>query len=233
MEEMNDLFAYQPFTLSFVIGVYLLAGWFYKKTKVGLLHPVLTTIVVVITVLKLSESEYSSFKQGSYLIDFMLGPSVVALGYGLYEQVELIKRNLLSILTAVFVGSIVGILSVGLIAVGMGADEVTVASLEPKSVTTPIAILISERFGGIPQLTAIIVVFTGIFGSVAGPFILNKTGIHDKIARGLSLGACAHGIGTARAIEIGAIEGAISGLTIGLMGLATAILIPLVRWIYI
>jgi predicted murein hydrolase (TIGR00659 family) len=233
MAEMKDLFANQPFTLSFVMGIYLLSGWLYKKTRLGLLHPVLTTIAVVITVLKLSGTAYSSFRQGSYLIDFMLGPSVVALGYGLYEQVDLIKRNLLSILTAVFVGSLIGILSVALVAVGMGADEAIVASLEPKSVTTPIAILISQRFGGIPSLTAVVVVSTGIFGSVAGPFILAKTGIHDKIARGLSMGASAHGIGTARAIEIGAIEGAISGLTIGLMGVATAILVPLVRWMYI
>ena len=177
--------------------------------------------------------EYASFEQGSSFIDFMLGPSVVALGYGLYEQVALIRRNLVSIITSVLVGSLIGIISVAVIAIIMGADEAIVASLEPKSVTTPIAIQIAERFGGIPSITAVVVISTGIFGGIAGPFIMDKTGIHNKIARGLALGASAHGIGTARAIEIGAIEGAISGLTIGLMGAATAILVPLVRWLYI
>ncbi len=233
MEKVDYLFAYQPFTLAFVIGVYLFAVWLYKKTKIGLLHPVLISIAVIISVLKLFDVEYSSFQKGSYLIDFMLGPSVVALGYGLYEQIGLIRRNLVSILTSVFVGSFVGIVSVALIAIWMGADQAVVASLEPKSVTTPIAIQIAERFGGIPPITAVVVISVGILGGVAGPFIMDNTGIHNQIARGLGLGASAHGIGTARAIEIGAIEGAISGLTIGLMGIATAILVPIVRLLYI
>lgn len=233
MEKVDDFFIYQPFTLAFVIGIYLLAVWLYKKTKIGLLHPVLTSIAVIIAVLKLLNVEYSSFQQGSNMIDFMLGPSVVALGFGLYEQVELIRRNIVSIITAVFVGGFVGIISVALIAIFMGADEAIVASLEPKSVTTPIAVQIAERFGGIPPLTAVVVIATGILGGITGPFILDKTGIHSKIARGLALGASAHGIGTARAIELGVVEGAISGLTIGLMGVVTAILVPIVRWLYI
>ncbi|WP_218916709.1 LrgB family protein [Alkaliflexus imshenetskii] len=228
---MNTLFTMQPFTLTFVIGIYLAAVWLYKKTRLSLLHPVLTSILVIIAILSLLQVEYAAFEQGSFLIDFMLGPSVVALGYALYEQVKLIRRNMLSILTAIVTGSVIGIVSVVFIARWMGADEIIIASMEPKSVTTPIAIAISARFGGLPSLTAVVVVVTGIFGAVVGPFVLNKTGIRSKIARGLAMGSSAHGIGTARAIEIGAIEGAISGLSIGLMGLATAILIPLLRLI--
>ncbi len=233
MDKLDYVFIYQPFTLVFVLGIYLLAVWLYKKTKIGVLHPVLTSIAVIILILKLLKVEFQSFEKGSYFIDFMLGPSVVALGYGLYEQFSLIRRNLVSILTSVFIGSLIGVLSVAAIAIFLGADETIVASLEPKSVTTPIAIQISERFGGIPPITTVVVISIGIFGGITGPFIMDKTGIHDKIARGLGLGASAHGIGTARAIEIGAIEGAVSGITIGLMGLATAILVPLVRWIYL
>lgn len=232
MEKLEVLFASQPFTLAFVLGIYLLACWLYKVTRLGLLHPVLTSIAVIILVLEMLGVEYASFQKGSFLIDFMLGPSVVALGFGLYEQFELIRRNLLSMVTAVVVGSFVGIVSVALIARWMGADEVIIASLEPKSVTTPIAVKIAERFGGIPPVTAVVVVAVGILGGVAGPFILNKTGIHDKIARGLAFGAGAHGIGTARALELGALEGAVSGLTIGLMGVATAVLIPVIRWVF-
>lgn len=228
---MNTLFTMQPFTLTFVIGIYLAAVWLYKKTRLSLLHPVLTSILVIIAILSLLQVEYAAFEQGSFLIDFMLGPSVVALGYALYEQVKLIRRNMLSILTAIVTGSVIGIVSVVFIARWMGADEIIIASMESKSVTTPIAIAISARFGGLPPLTAVVVVVTGIFGAVVGPFVLDKTGIRSKIARGLAMGSSAHGIGTARAIEMGAIEGAISGLSIGLMGLATAIIIPLLRLI--
>ncbi|HHU57477.1 MAG TPA: LrgB family protein [Bacteroidales bacterium] len=226
---MNELFALQPFTLAFVIGIYLASVALYRRTRLGLLHPVLTSMLVIIGVLYVLDVDYEAFRQGSFLIDFMLGPSVVALGYVLYEQVRLIRRHLVSMLTAVSVGSLVGIVSVTLIARWLGADEQVVSSLQPKSVTTPIALGISERFGGIPPLTAVVVVVVGVFGAVVGPFVLDKTGVRSKIARGLAMGSSAHGGGTSRAIEMGAVEGAISGLSIGLMGVATALLMPLVR----
>lgn len=226
---MNELFALQPFTLAFVIGIYLASVALYQRTRLGLLHPVLTSMLVIIGVLYVLDVDYEAFRQGSFLIDFMLGPSVVALGYVLYEQVRLIRRHLVSMLTAVSVGSLVGIVSVTLIARWLGADEQVVSSLQPKSVTTPIALGISERFGGIPPLTAVVVVVVGVFGAVVGPFVLDKTGVRSKIARGLAMGSSAHGGGTSRAIEMGAVEGAISGLSIGLMGVATALLMPLVR----
>ncbi|WP_205741217.1 LrgB family protein [Geofilum rhodophaeum] len=229
MEAMNELFALQPFTLAFVIGIYLASVALYRRTRLGLLHPVLTSMLVIIGVLYVLDVDYEAFRQGSFLIDFMLGPSVVALGYVLYEQVRLIRRHLVSMLTAVSVGSLVGIVSVTLIARWLGADEQVVSSLQPKSVTTPIALGISERFGGIPPLTAVVVVVVGVFGAVVGPFVLDKTGVRSKIARGLAMGSSAHGGGTSRAIEMGAVEGAISGLSIGLMGVATALLMPLVR----
>ncbi len=228
---MSEVFAMQPFGLAFVLGIYLAAVWLYKKTRFSLLHPVLTSILVIIAVLSILDVEYSAFREGSQLIDFMLGPSVVALGSQLYEEVKLIKRNSLSILTAIAVGSIVGIVSVSLVAKWLGADEVLITSLQPKSVTTPIAIELAGRFGGFQPATAIVVVLTGVFGAVVGPFVLDKAGISSKIARGLAMGSAAHGVGTARAIELGAVEGAISGLSIGLMGLATAIFMPLLRLI--
>ena len=113
----------------------------------------------------------------------------------------------------------------------MGADEALIATLQPKSVTTPIAMGIAEKAGGIPSLTAVIVVAVGIFGSIIGPAILNMLGIRSHIAKGLALGASSHGVGTAAAIQIGAIEGALSGLAIALMGIMTAILVPAIQWI--
>ena len=231
METVKELFASQAFVLAFVLGTYTFSLWLFRKTKISLLHPLLTSIFLIIVVLKLFDVEYQTFEQGSSIVDFMLGPTVVALGVTLYDQVTHIKGNLLSILTSIFFFSFVGIASVTVVLYAMGANEALVATLQPKSVTTPIAMSISEKFGGLPSLTAVIVVAVGIFGGIVGPFVLDKLGVSSKIARGLALGAAAHGMGTARAMELGAIEGAISGLAIGLMGAATALLVPLMRMI--
>ena len=229
---MNNLFNNELFVLVFVLGIYLCSLYLYKRTRIALLHPVLISIGIIILILELLNINYSTFKKGSHLIDFMLGPSVVALGLLLFEQYEHIRKNVVAITTAVFVGSFIGITSVMAIAKALGADHAIVASLQPKSVTTPIAIEIASKNGGNVSIAAIVVVVVGIFGGITGPFVLNKLGITSKLARGLALGSSAHGLGTARAMELGAIEGAISGLAIGLMGFATAILIPLINILF-
>lgn len=228
---MNELAQSEIFTLTLVIGTYLVALALYKKTHVSLLHPLITSLFVIIMVLKALGMEYDTFQRGSHLIHFMLGPSVVALGYVLFEQMKYLKGNVVSILTSVFVGAIVGIVSVIVIGDLMGADQTLIATLQPKSVTTPIAMGIAEKAGGIPSLTAVIVVIVGIFGSIVGPFVMKVLGIESRIAKGLALGASSHGVGTSVAIQIGAIEGALSGLAIGLMGIMTAILVPVISFI--
>lgn len=228
---MNDLGQSEIFSLTLVVGTYLAALALYRKTHISLLHPLLTSIFVIIVVLKVMGIEYESFQKGSHLIHFLLGPSVVALGYVLFEQIQYLKGNVISILTSVFVGAIVGIVSVIVIGSLMGADHTLIATLQPKSVTTPIAMGIAEKSGGIPSLTAVVVVAVGIFGSIVGPIIMNVLGIESHIAKGLALGASSHGVGTSVAIQIGAIEGALSGLAIGLMGIMTAILVPLISFI--
>lgn len=230
-DEMNNLAQSEVFSLTLVIGTYLASLALYRKTRISLLHPLITSIFVIIVVLKTMDIEYESFQKGSHLIHFLLGPSVVALGYVLYEQIQYLKGNVISILTSVFVGAIVGIVSVIAIGELMGADAALVATLEPKSVTTPIAMGIAEKSGGIPSLTAVIVVAVGIFGSIVGPFVMKVLGIESRIAKGLALGASSHGVGTSVAIQIGAVEGALSGLAIGLMGIMTAILVPVISFI--
>ena len=220
---MDNLAHSEIFALTLVIGTYLTSLALYKKVHISLLHPLLTTIFVIIVVLEVLGIQYESFQQSSHLIHFMLGPSVVALGYVLYEQIQYLKGNVVSILTSVF-----GIVSVIIIGKLMGADQALIATLQPKSVTTPIAMGIAEKAGGIPSLTAVIVVAVGIFGSIVGPIVMRVLGIDSHIAKGL---ASSHGVGTAAAIQIGAIEGALSGLAIGLMGIMTAVLVPVIRLI--
>lgn len=228
---MHSLVHSEIFDLALVVGTYIAATILYKKTHLSVLHPLLTSIFVIIVILELLDIEYDSFQQGSHLIHFMLGPSVVALGYVLFEQMKYLKGNVVSILTSVFVGAIVGIISVIVIGKLMGADQSLIATLQPKSVTTPIAMGISEKNGGIPSLTAVIVVAVGIFGSIVGPAVMKVLGIESRIAKGLALGASSHGVGTAAAIQLGAVEGALSGLAIGLMGIMTAILVPVISYL--
>ena len=228
---MHSLVHSEIFDLALVVGTYIAATLLYKKTHLSILHPLLTSIFVIIVILEFLDIEYASFQQGSHLIHFMLGPSVVALGYVLFEQMKYLKGNVVSILTSVFVGAIVGIISVIVIGKLMDADQSLIATLQPKSVTTPIAMGISEKNGGIPSLTAVIVVAVGIFGSIVGPAVMKVLGIESRIAKGLALGASSHGVGTAAAIQLGAVEGALSGLAIGLMGIMTAILVPVISYL--
>lgn len=228
---MEQLLNSEIFILTLVTGVYLLALWLYRKTRLALLHPLLVSIPVLAVATRILGISYESFERGSRIITFLLGPTVVVLGYLLYEQIAQLKENAVSIITSVFVGCVTGILSVIYIARYFGADQVLIASLEPKSVTTPIAMSIAEKSGGIPSIAAVVVIVVGIFGGVVGPFILEKLGVTSRIAKGLALGSAAHGLGTARAMELGTIEGAISGLAIGVMGIMTAVLVPVIEMI--
>lgn len=226
LDNIRPYLSTEVFLLALVLGAFYLGIIIYQKTKITLLQPLLTAMVIIIPFLLITDIDYQTFYQNTRILNFMLGPSVVALGYVLYEQIGHIKGNVVSILTAVFTGSVVGIASVVLIAKVLGADKMLMASLAPKSVTTPIAISLAEQTGGIPALAAAFVVICGIFGGLVGPIVLRRIGIKSKIAKGLAMGSASHALGTARAMEMGALEGAISGLAIGIMGIMTALLIP-------
>ena len=193
---IGHFFHSEVFTIMFVIGLYLVNIKIHRWVRVpvihSLLHPVLVTIIELIILLTALDVPYDTFREGSRMIHFMLGPSVVSLGYILYEQVAHLKKNAISIIVAITIGAMVGIASIVGIGHLLGVQQTLIASLAPKSVTTP---------------------------------------IKSPVAKGLAMGASSHGIGTAAAIQMGAIEGALSGLAIGIMGLMTSILLPLfARW---
>lgn len=221
------------FLLTLTVGLYCLASALYRRTRTPLLHPVLVTFVVVIFFLRGAGVSYEAYRGATKLLEFGLGLSVVALGYLLYEQLEQLRGRLVPILVSTLAGCIVGVLSVVYVARWLGAERLILTSLAPKSVTVPIAVSVAEPLGGIVPLTSVVVFCVGIFGSIFGEWILRKCGVSDPLARGFALGSAAHGIGTARAIELGAAEGALSGLAMALMGLATALLLPLIeRFLY-
>ncbi len=223
---MTDLLASDLFLLTLTVALFCLGGAIYRRTRSALLHPVLLTFVAVIAFLQVADIPYARYREATRVLDFALGMSVVALGYLLYEQAERLRRSFLPIVAATLAGCIVGVLSVVYVAKAFGAGRMLLHSLAPKSVTVPIAVSISGQLGGDVAVTSVVVFCVGIFGSICGERILRGGGVSDPEARGFALGAAAHGIGTARAIELGVVEGALSGLAMALMGVATALLTP-------
>ncbi len=209
-------------------AVYFLAARIQARYRSFLLNPMLIAVTVLIVALELTGVPYATYDRGGSLLSFFLGPAVVALGVPLYRQAHEIARRGVAILGSVLLGSLLGILSGTLVAAWLGAPPEIVRTLAARSVTTPIAIAVVAQVGGLPPLAAAISVATGLIGGVFGPPILRRIGVRSRTAFGLALGSAAHGLGTARAVQEGPVEGATSGLAIGLMGLATAILAPLV-----
>ena len=220
------------FLLTLTVALYCAGQVLYRRTRTTLLHPVLLTFLLMIGFLKISGIEYERYREATSILDFMLGMSVVALGYLMYEQSEHIRGKAVAILTATVTGCIVGVGSVVGIAALMGADRELLISLAPKSVTVPIAVSIVEPIGGIVSITSVVVFLTGVFGSIVGGWVLDRAGVRLPQARGLAMGSAAHGVGTARAIEMGAVEGALSGLAIALMGAVSALVIPLAEHLF-
>lgn len=221
------------FLLTATVGLYCLGTALYRRVHTPLLHPVLLTFVAMIGVLRLCGIDYAQYREATGILDFALGLSVVSLGYLMYEQMGQIRGRLVPVVVSTVVGCVLGVLSVVYIAGAFGAERRILTSLAPKSVTVPIAVSVAEPLGGIVSLTSVVVFCVGIFGSIFGEWILRRCGVRDPMARGFALGSAAHGIGTARAIELGAVEGALSGLAMALMGLTTALLLPLMeRYLY-
>lgn len=215
--------------LLLVIGSYYIGTLLYRRLRSAWVHPVAIGMLLVLGILLLLDIDYPTFKAGTAFLDFLLGPTVVALGYLLYEQMEHLRGREIIIFVATAIGGLIGVASVILLGHLFGLNDMLIASLQPKSATMPIALPLSEQIGGLQSLTAIVVFLTGITGSLIGPWILEKCGISNPIARGLALGSASHGIGTSRAIELGALEGAVSGLAIGLTGVTLSLLIPLIE----
>lgn len=218
--------------LTITLVAYQGAYWIYKRANFHpLLNPVAIAIAVLVTLLKVTGTPYQTYFDGAQFVHFLLGPATVALAIPLYAQLDKLKAAWLPLAGALLVGSATAIASAVGIAWLLGADATTLVSIAPKSVTTPIAMGISEKLGGLPSLTAVLVVSTGILGAVLAKYVLDALRIRDHSVRGFAVGLAAHGIGTARAFQVSEEAGAFAGLAMGLNGLATSVLFPLLVWI--
>jgi predicted murein hydrolase (TIGR00659 family) len=219
--------------LTLTLATYVLANRVYRRFgRSPLLNPVLLAVIVLVLLLKLTGTPYANYFEGAQFVHFLLGPATVALAIPLFRQVQAVRRSLPALLLSILVGSATASLSAVLLAQLAGGDRQTLLALAPKSVTTPVAMGITERLGGLPSLTAVLVILTGILGAMLGPILLDLLRIRDERARGLALGTASHGIGTARALQISEVAGAFAGLAMGVNALVTALLLPLLwRWL--
>ncbi len=213
--------------VAFEIGLYI-----YKKTKIPVLHPLLISITLIILVLSIFDIQLSSYEKGGDILSLFLGPVTVALAIPLYKQIELLKKHKMPILIGIFTGVLTSFISVVALTKIFNYDIKMIYSLIPKSITTPIGIEISQTIGGIPSITVMAIVITGIIGAIIAPLVCKIFKIDDKVARGIAIGTSSHAVGTAKAMEMGETEGAMSGLAMGISGLITALLIPLLIVIF-
>ena len=222
MEYFNNEF----FLLALTFIVFFLAKLLQNKTGLVILNPILITIAVLIAFLKITDISFETYNEGGSLIAFWLKPAVVALGVPLYLQLETIKKQFLPIFFSELAGCLTGIISVALIAKWMGASRDVILSLAPKSVTTPIAMEVTAAVGGIPSLTAAVVVCVGLLGAIAGYKTMGVARVKTPIAQGLSMGTAAHAVGTATSMDVSHIHGAYAGLGLTLNGILTSVLTP-------
>ncbi len=219
--------------LTLTVCFFVLARWLYRRTgKHSWMNPVLLTVLALVTVLILTDTPYDTYFEGAQFVHFLLGPATVALAIPLYRQWSSLKRHPVALTVSLLTGSLTAVLSAVLIAKLGGVGNQALVSIAPKSVTTPVAMGISERLGGLPSLTAVVVILTGILGASLGPWLLEKLRVTNPMAQGLAMGTASHGIGTGRAIYMGDVAAAFAGLAMGLNGLATTILLPAIwGWI--
>ncbi|WP_435106024.1 LrgB family protein [Arhodomonas sp. AD133] len=236
MEAITRIWVYlaqQPLLwLTVTVGVYVAAQWLFRRSgDWPLANPVLVSVIVLVGVLMITDTDYATYFDGAQFVHFLLGPATVALAVPLYGQGERLRRLWLPIGIALLVGSVTAIVSAAAVGYLVGLDPETLYSLLPKSVTTPIAMGIAEQIGGLPSLTAVLVILTGITGAVAGIPMLRLLGFRDPVAKGFAVGVAAHGLGTARAFQHSEAAGAFSGLAMGLNGALTALLVPVLVWL--
>ena len=195
-------------------------------------NPVLFSVLLIAPVLWLTQTDYATYFEGAQFIHFLLGPATVALALPLWDNRDTIRRSVAPIVLALLVGSVVAAGSTILLARLFGLPTDVILSLSPKSTTAPVALGISEAVGGVPTLTAVLVILTGIIGAVTVTPLMNLLRITDWRARGFAVGVAAHGIGTARAFQVHEVAGAYAGIAMALNALLTSLIVPLlIRWL--
>ena len=216
------------FALGLTVGSYQFGLWCRKKWNSPICNPILIATMLVVGVLLLTGISTDTYQSGMEPISWLLTPATVCLALPLYEQLKVLKKSLPAILTGIAAGTVTSLAVIFLLCRLLGLDTAMTASLLPKSITTAMGIVLSEQAGGIPALTTAAIIITGILGSLVGSGLCKLLKLTDPICQGVAFGTASHVIGTSRATELGALQGAVSSLSLAVAGILTAILSPLV-----
>lgn len=221
---MNEFFANAAFAgvsvslISYMIGVYLK-----KKLNVGLFNPLLISIAVTIIFLVLAHIDYDAYNEGARYLSWLLTPATVCLAIPLYEEFELFKSNVRAVMCGIISGVLTSLITILVLALFFGLTHEEYVTLLPKSITTAIGMGVSEELGGYVTITVAVIIITGVIGNILAEFICKIFRIEEPIAKGIAIGSAAHAIGTAKAMEIGEVEGAMSSLSIAVAGILTVV----------
>ncbi len=221
---MSELTSSPFFGITLTVVAYWLGIKVQKKTGLVICNSMIVTVAMLIAVLTVFHIPFDDYYKGGSMINMFLGPATACMAVTIYAKLDLLKKNWLPVLAGCLAGTLTAIGSILLMSRLFGLDSAMTASLLPKSVTTPIATAVSEGHGGIVPITVAAVIVTGILGNLAAPFMVKLFRVKDPMAAGLGIGTCSHALGTAKALEMGETEGAMSGLAIGVCGILTALL---------
>lgn len=221
---MTEVFASPFFGITLCVLTFEIGIWIEAKTKLAVANPLLIAVLLCIGVLQAFHIPLESFNQGGVVISVFLGPATAVLALAVYLQLSRLKKYFVPVLLGTIVGSVVSVSSAYYLCQWFGLNETLTKSMLVKSVTTPFAIAISQNLGGIPSVSVAAVVLTGILGAVFAPVLVRLFFVSHPIARGVAIGTSSHAVGTSRAIRLGEVEGAMSGVSIGLAGIVTVII---------
>ena len=209
--------------LFFNLGVYI-----QKKTNKPMFNPLLLAIIGIIAFLSITKIPYESYKSGADCINYLLGPVTVVLAIPLYKQFDLLKKHFIEIIVGIVSGVLVSLGSILIIGKLTNANIDIINSLIPKSITTPMGLSLTNTLNGIESIAVVSIILTGILGAIMAPTIFKIGRIKHPVAKGIALGTSAHALGTTKALEIGEVEGAMSSLSIGVAGMITVIVVPII-----
>lgn len=226
---MIELFETNPIIpIVITLIAYIISYTIYIKTKLPILTPLVTTVILVGFSLYFMQIPYNVYNEsGGKFINALVGPATVVLALPIYRNLPILKANLPVILISIAIGSAIGIIGIFIMSKALGISDNIFLSLLPKSVTTAIAVDISANIGGIKSITVLSVIISGITGAIVAPFVCKIFKIKSPLAVGLGIGTSSHAVGTSKAIEMGETEGAMSGLAIGIAGALTVVLLPI------
>ncbi len=224
---MNQVTSSPLFGIALSVAAFSVGLWVNRRTKLSIANPILIAIPLVIACLTLTGVPLADYQRGGEVINMLLGPATAARALSIYRQREILKENFLPVLLGCLAGCCASVGSTLALCRIFGLDQALTASLVPKSVTTPIAVELSAQGGGIAAVTIVVVIFTGICGAALAPGFLKLLRVEDPMAAGVAIGTASHGIGTARALQMGKVQGAMSGVAIGVSGIITVLLVML------